>query len=189
MPCRTCGSARQTVSVTATCAMGVGTASAAYVGIGYGADRPWVERWRDMDDAWQQVEEICQVRTGVSSDRARRAFLMFFRLCREVADFIEDETDQPAQAYVQADPTLRICDALAQTTKHRTRNKKPGPKDPDPMTARISHVEGTPNGERVTIEWTTWHGLTGIEDGLDLARRCVTAWERFFQQYGLNPVA
>ncbi|MEU4242180.1 hypothetical protein [Actinoplanes sp. NPDC026619] len=167
----------------------MGIVDAAYVAIGYGAVRPWVERWQDLEDAKQQVEVVCQVGTDISPDRARRAFLMFFRLCREAADHIEDETGLPAQAHVHADPALRICDALAQTTKHRTRDKKPGTKDPDPMTARISQVESTPNGERVTIAWNTWHGLTGTEDALALARRCALAWQRFFQLHGLNPAA
>jgi hypothetical protein len=38
----------------------------------------------------------------------------------------------------------------------------------------------------VLIEWSEGP-LSGIEDGLDLARRCVAAWEAYLRRNGLTP--
>jgi hypothetical protein len=81
---------------------------------------------------------------------------------------------------------LRLCDGLAQTIKHHTRNRKPSPKDRDPITARISHVRSG-FGVTAQIEWCSFSGLSGSEDAYDLARRCVAGWEQFFKQEGLTP--
>jgi hypothetical protein len=58
---------------------------------------------------------------------------------------------------------------------------------PAVVTARVTWVHD--GGVRAEIGWTRPSGANGTEDALDLARRCVSAWERFFQQHALDPAA
>lgn len=88
--------------------------------------------------------------------------------------------------YIHADPDLAICDGIAQTGKHYQRNwqlKK------DPITAKVHKLySDSPNaGARGEIAWSSQSGKAGTEDVLDLAQRCTDAWQRFFQQHGLDP--
>jgi hypothetical protein len=74
---------------------------------------------------------------------------------------------------VLGDPHLRLADAIAQTTKHHTRR---GSED---ITARLTEIRVGPDGARAQIGWSRAAGDSGFEDSLDLARRCVIAWQRF----------
>jgi hypothetical protein len=40
---------------------------------------------------------------------------------------------------------------------------------------------------RAEIHWLSVTGKSSDEDALDLARRCVAAWRRFFAAQGLDP--
>ena len=42
-------------------------------------------------------------------------------------------------------------------------------------------------GVRVEVYWSSVSGIAGTEDALDLARRCVVAWQKFFTQHNLDP--
>jgi hypothetical protein len=122
----------------------------------------------------------------MSNEPVRRAVEDFFADCRELADWLEENAAVPdAQAFVLADPVLHLCDGMAQTTKHHTRRRPPD-KDPDPITAQISRIEGG-SGVRAEIHWLSVTGKSGDEDALDLAHRCVAAWRRFFAAQGLDP--
>ncbi|MFD0518573.1 hypothetical protein [Paractinoplanes durhamensis] len=150
-------------------------------GIGYGDVQPWTDKWLDLDDARRRVEEAYAL-PDCEPAQLRRPILMFFRLCRELADFIEDETGLSAKAFVHSDPDLRVCDALAQVTKHRTRN------NPNSMTARIATFNRTRDGQHVYIHWRQ-RDCEGTDDAVDLVVRCLDAWDRFIQQHSLRTPA
>jgi hypothetical protein len=95
---------------------------------------------------------------------------------------LRDVGSADALGFVNTDDALRLCDGMAQTTKHHTRQGK------DRITARIKSITSVPGGERVKIGWSSPSVPGGIEDALDLARRCVGAWQRFLQQHGLDPM-
>jgi hypothetical protein len=152
--------------------------------IGYNPHRSWVQKWHETLDAQREIAEAYVKPRG--SQETYRLVEHFFKVCRELADWIAQAAGKPnALAYVNTDPDLRLCDGMAQTTKHHTR--KPSSRNPDPLTARISNITGSPSGDTVTIEWRSLSGNSGSEDALELAGRCVAAWERLFQQEGLSP--
>jgi hypothetical protein len=150
------------------------------VEVGYGEPRPWQETWQDITHALQEITDAYGTRMG--NDAVRRSVLTFFGSCRKLADWLYQNAGK-AQAleFVNTDPDLRICDGFAQTDKHHTREGK------DPITARIIKMQMTPEGARVEVGWSSKSGAAGTEDALDLARRCVAAWEKFFKHEGLNP--
>lgn len=114
----------------------------------------------------------------------KRELENFFTQCLHLGDWLWEDTATSltklqVQGFITNDPALRVCDAMANTSKHHTRNK------PGAMTARISTVATDATGVKVTITWSD--GLkTGAEDALDLAQRCVASWAAFLLANGLR---
>lgn len=155
----------------------------AHLSVGYNPVRPWQQKWQDVEIGLRVLEAF-YARDDANNEDVRREVEDFFKACRELADWLEQHAGKPeAMTYVNSDPDLMICDGMAQTIKHHTRNSTRR----DPITARVSWVRGGPL--RAEIEWTRPSGARGTEDALDLARRCVAAWEQFFRQHGLDPAA
>lgn len=183
-PCPTCGGERRNAVVYAEAALGATCTFNASASIGYNPQRPWQQKWRDVISGLDALQATYQ-QSDLNNEVVRRQVEGFFKDCCELADWLQEQASRPqAMSYLKSDPALKLCDGMAQTTKHHTR--KSGNRNPDPITARISKVYGG-QGVRAEIEWSTPSGSTGSEDALDLAQRCRTAWERFFQLHGLTP--
>ena len=181
--CPRCGGGRRSAKAYAEAALLVTATLTASGSIGYNPVRPWQQKWRDVITGLDALQVTYRQR-DLDNEVVRRQVETFFKDCCELADWLRKQADSPnAMNYVKTDPDLKLCDGMAQTTKHHTR--APSSKQ-DPITARISWVHGG-QGVRAEIEWSTPSGSTGIEDALDLARRCKSAWERFFAQHGLTP--
>jgi hypothetical protein len=179
-PCPACGGHRRDAKVFAETATATASVPDVTVEIGYGARRPWPQKWQDINLLLQEIADAYGTRMG--NDPVRGAVESFFDSCRELADWLyKDAGKKEALSFVNTHPDLRLCDGFAQTTKHHTREGK------DPITARISKIRVTPEGVQAEIAWSSRSGATGAEDALDLARRCVAAWEQFFRQTGLSP--
>lgn len=147
--------------------------------VSLGQPRPWKERWGDVL-FW--LQELDNAYKDSDATQLTRAVGVFFRLCRELADWLEKEASVPASDYVHGDRDLLVCDAFAQTLKHHTRDSK------DTITAyiaRITTTSGASHSSSATIQWSNPSGATGKEDALDLARTCVAAWERFLKHHRL----
>ncbi len=57
-----------------------------------------------------------------------------------MADWLTNQAgESQAMSYVNTDAHLKLCDAMAQTTKHHTRTSG---RNPDPITAWIATVHG-----------------------------------------------
>lgn len=155
------------------------------VAIGYNVRRPWAQKWREVLQLVSELDGMYQP-PPVGNEPVYRTVENLFKCCRELADWLEKDASCPeAMVHVNTHPDLRICDGVAQTTKHHTRQGKK-----DPITARVANIWGGPQGSHVLIEWSTPNGgPIGSEDALDLAQRCVRAWEAFFTVHGLDPVA
>jgi hypothetical protein len=76
------------------------------------------------------------------------------------------------RSFIDSDSDLHICAGIANTTKHHTRSRS------NEMTARISSIASNPTSVQVMIDWSEGQN-NGTEDALELARRCVNAWERY----------
>jgi hypothetical protein len=87
-------------------------------------------------------------------------------------------TKQKVTRFIVGDPDLSKCEAMASTSKHHRRH-------PRQVTARVHSVTPTPGGTRTTIKWEEG-SHAGTEDALDLARRCMAAWDRYLQSKSLH---
>ena len=154
------------------------------IGIGYTDPRPWEQKWQDLLDAQRKVKTAYKGRQG--NEDVRRTIEDFFNTCRELADWLWENTsidESAVRGLIRRSPSLRLADAMAQTTKHHTRQSRRG----DPITARITNFSSGPDGISVQIGWSRPSGASGSEEALDLARRCVKAWRRFLARNGLKP--
>jgi hypothetical protein len=175
-PCPQCGGLRRDATVVAQPAVAHAEAFMPTVVLGYGDPRPWQQKWQDVLDALQEVENVYTRREGRSTDDVRRVIEEFFKICRELADWLWQNAGL-AKATVMScvlnDPHLRLADAVAQTTKHHTRMGS------DPITARITEIRSAPEDLGAMIGWSRPSGASGSEDARELARNCVQAWRGF----------
>jgi hypothetical protein len=135
-------------------------------------------------DALGEVKSAYTTKEGQGNEDVRRVVEDYFKTCRELADWLWQNTNVNKSAIIgliRRSPSLRLADAMAQTTKHHTR--LPG-KD-DPITARITEIRVGPDGASAQISWSRASAANGSEDALDLARRCAKAWRGFFVRRGL----
>ncbi|MCX5260412.1 hypothetical protein OOK27_40775 [Streptomyces canus] len=182
-PCPSCGSGHRSATAYAEVALVATAALNASGSIGYNALRPWQQKWRDVINGLDVIEATYR-QNDLDNEAVRRQVETFFKDCCELADWLQEQAGTSAAVdYLKSDPDLKLCDGMAQTTKHHTRAPS---RKRDPITARISRVDGG-QGVRAEIQWSTQSGSTGTEDALDSAQRCKSAWERFFRQYGLTP--
>lgn len=145
--------------------------------------RTWQRKWRDvLHERRALANEYAQRRLW--DDELTRRVETFFKVCRELGDWLKEATDLDALAYLHASADLQVCDAVAQTAKHFARNPSQGR---DPITAVVATLNETGNGPRASLCWTSAGGRNGQADALELADRCITEWEKFFQQNGLDP--
>jgi len=145
--------------------------------IGFTTPRPWKQKLQDLVDALEPIEHGYKTNQGLSSEGVRRDIENFFKICRELADWLWQNagvSEQTVMQYVRNSHYLRLADAMAQTTKHHTRTF-----GKNPITAQIAELRGTPDGYRVRIDWSRPSGSIGSRDALELARGCVRSWRRF----------
>ena len=119
--------------------------------IGYPAPRPWEQKLQDLVAALEPIEYAYTTNKGLSNEGVRRDVEDFFRYCRELADWLWQNTavsEQTIRQLIKNSHYLRLADAMAQTTKHHTRTGK------NPITAHIAEIRGTSNGFRARIDWS-----------------------------------
>jgi hypothetical protein len=146
--------------------------------------QPWQHKWQDLLDVLEQIEDVYT--RSADTKHATLFVETFFSRCRELADRLWQDTrtgldKSTVMAFIHSDPSLRLADAMAQTTKHHTRTGT------NPITARVSRLNILPDAADVQIYWTQPSGADGTEDALDLARRCAGSWRSFFAREGLRP--
>lgn len=181
-PCPKCGSLERGRLVRVQGALGITAAVDASVSIRYNPNRPWQQKWRDVLSGLRQIEQTYG-QNDLDNEIVRRQIEDFFKDCREFADWLKHSAGKAeAMNFVATDPDLKLCDALAQTTKHHTRKLKGS------IRAWIAEIHGG-RGVWAEIEWSDPSGNTNTEDALDLARRCVSAWRRFFGHHQLSPTS
>ena len=181
-PCLQCGGLRRDAIVsgqTAECHVEVPSPT---IAIGYTSPRPWRQKWQDVLDALKPIERAYTTQEGLSNEDVRRDIENFFKACRELADWLWEDTSvskSTVMKRVQKSHYLRLADAMAQTIKHHTR---PGQNS---ITASIAEIRIGSNGARVRIDWSKTNGRKGSRDALDLARGCARSWQRFLREQRL----
>jgi hypothetical protein len=142
--------------------------------------RTWQRKWRDIQNAHTALAGIYGGK-GLDQDGFTTAIEVFFKTCRELADWIDQQ--QPgynATNYVNHGQWLEFCDAMAQTAKHHTRNRG--------ITAYVDKMFNDRSGIHADIVWTSNSG-SGTRDALKLADDCIAEWQAFFQQHSLDPAS
>jgi hypothetical protein len=181
-PCPNCGSTRQTTYLHTGGSTTPSGAVTEYT-VTYSGDRPWFGRWYGVRQELEKVEAECRPEAYRGGLYIVAAFENFFWQCLHLGDALwEDKStglsEQKVIRFIQGDPDLSKCEAMASTSKHHKRH-------PQRITARVHTITTPPNGSRATIRWEQGPNA-GTEDALDLARRCVAAWERYLQRNGLQ---
>lgn len=117
-PCPVCGHAFATLQLA-----GVGILDVVKAEVGYGPQKSWLEQWGVVERSYQQLKGIYdspvdnQVATSTAKD--------FFIHCWHLKDWLVED---PAIGVVSADigillgndPDLKLCNAMANTSKHHT---------------------------------------------------------------------
>lgn len=186
-PCPACGSERQSAAVHARVAMGSATALPATVGLSFNSDQPWYAQWLNVRQHLEAAEAACQPSSYRGNDVVKKSIENFFIQCFHMGDWLwEDQsrtglTKPEVCKFIEIEPSLRICEGIANTDKHRVRSKKGA------ITARVQSISPGSSETQVLIEWSQ-QGLPRkhTEDALDLARRCVDAWEGYLKDKGLH---
>jgi hypothetical protein len=146
--------------------------------------RNWNRKWRDVLAAHAVLGENYEA-NGIDVDDFTRRVEGFFKTCRELPDWIEEETGLPAIEYARNPPALELCDAVAQTAKHYKRK----PSKWDPITATVVELFGQDSGLRADITWESAKRRGERQDALKLADDCIAEWHSFFHLHKLNPNA
>ncbi|AIC71929.1 Uncharacterised protein [Mycobacteroides abscessus] len=157
--------------------------------------RHWQHKYLDVLADLRVLEEVYSLPVGEEFTRARahelsRAAEGFFKTCRELADWIKEETGCEAIEHVHATQgrtfpsPLQLCDAVAQTAKHHTRSITK--QKPDPISATAGMVYRGENGLQADIAWHTKQSGISTVDALALAKECITEWQSYLQDNGLG---
>jgi hypothetical protein len=185
-PCPRCGGLRRDATVpgqTAECHVEAPTPN---ITIGYTSPRPWRQKWQDVLNALKPIEHAYTTQEGLNSEDVRRDIEDFFQVCRELADWLWQNTGVSkaiVMKRIRGSHYLRLADGIAQTAKHHTRVTTK--QNPNPITAGIAELNVGPDGARAQIDWSKPSGAKGERDALDLARGCVRSWQRFLREQGL----
>jgi hypothetical protein len=148
-----------------------------------GQDRSWAEKWVTVQKQLERVEQVCT--PGYKGDDdVTRAFDSFFVDCVHLGDWIWSDkttgfTKAEVRAYIKESWDLTLCLAAANIEKHHTRS------DPNAMTAWIGRINLSPTAIEVSVHWSKG-SESGATDALELARRCVRAWDKLLKSKGLD---
>jgi hypothetical protein len=183
-PCPTCRSSSQNVSAYAGVAIGLAAAIGPGVSLTFSSDQPWYAKWHKVKQSLATVETACHPSSYQGNDPVKRAVESFFVDCFHMGDWLWEDSSTGLNkpqvcTFIENDPSLRVCEGFANTDKHRVRSKSGA------ITAKIRSITSGPNGVQVSIEWMQGAN-THTEDALDLARRCVAAWEACLLANGLQ---
>jgi hypothetical protein len=183
-PCPRCRSTRRNAHVRGTAAVGTGAGMSGGIKIGYAPNRPWYAQWHSVRERLSTVDAHCRPAAYLGNLPLQRDFEDFFTNCFHMVDWLCNDpavnlSAAQVRSFVDNDPDLHICAGIANTTKHHTRSR------PNKMTAKISSIASNPTSVQVMIDWSEGQN-NGTENALELARRCVKAWERYLAANGLQ---
>jgi hypothetical protein len=182
--CPTCGGTRRNAHVQpASVVVGV-RPGVLGIKVEYAPNRSWYGQWHSVREHLATVEAHSKPEAYKGNAPLQRDFENFFTNCFHMVDWLGNDpatnlSVTQVRVFVDNDPALRICAGIANTSKHHTRNQAGA------MTARIRSVAADPSSVQVEIGWSEGK-KTGTEDALDLARRCVGAWDDYLKRRRLQ---
>jgi hypothetical protein len=160
---------------------GVGIFDVVKAEVGYGPKKSWLEQWGQVERSHKKLENLYTA-TADNQD-AMTVVKDFFVHCWHVSDWLRKDPATNIEfddigTLLNSDFDMRICNAMANTTKHFDLDGK--------MTARVSSVVTQPQCQ-VTIEIAPTDGSTSCtRDALELASSCMSIWRKFLADHRLN---
>jgi hypothetical protein len=150
----------------------------------YGPQRPWTSQWLNVLQHLETVEAGCRPESYQGNAPLKLAIENFFIQCFHFGDWLwMDQTTgltrDKVVDFIRRDSALRICEGIANTSKHHTRRRT------STMTAVVASVSYSESGVWAVIKWTEMPD-SGKRDALDLARQCVAAWDGYLKSQGLD---
>lgn len=185
VPCPSCGSTALTVHVSLHDEVAV--TEAFRITAAYEKERPWQEKWKEAEAAYQAVTEVYGGRAlGGGAEEWKSIALSFFRTCHELPEAIVTDSGVPAsiKRYVRkaADRNaLRLVADVDNTRKHVGR-------DPGKCHAHIGEISW---GDHTTPTMTILRECPNkpVErfDVLGSATAVMDRWRDIFSRRGLVP--
>lgn len=187
-PCAYCFSERVTA-----CTYNPGTVVLGGVGgtyTEYGTARPWQEQWYQTTVHFRELKAAYQPGGYRSAAVAKTAVEGFFEECLRLEDWLKGDAmktpddQQELKELFRDDNSLKLCKDIANTAKHRGRNKEGS------RNAVVRRVyQRDDNSASAVIEW--W--FQGEEDqprntvdGLELAGGCMAVCKQFLTSQELR---
>jgi hypothetical protein len=87
-PCPRCGGSRRETNVPGCTAQVRSEVPWPSIAAGYTSPRPWQEKWQDVLSGVEAIEVAYATQEGLHIEEFRRDLEGFFKVCRELADWI-----------------------------------------------------------------------------------------------------
>lgn len=155
----------------------------------YGTARPWQEQWYQAKVHFKDLKAAYQPGGYAGADVVRAAVEGFFEHSRRLEDWLKDDVmgsradKRRLEKFFNKNASLRRCRDIANTTKHRGRNKED---DINAVVRRVYHRDD--DSASAMIEW--WiqghEDDTHTVDALELAEGCMAAWKQYLKRNELR---
>lgn len=143
------------------------------------SDGPWQEQWSTVRQLLAEIEKYYQPGGFPQDWTMKRNVKYFFIECFHLGDRLwEDKAtgfdEDEIKKFILADPALKICEAVANTSKHRTRRNS---KAMVAWVHSVTHNQVVEAGDAV-IKWEQEQNTAEV-DALWLAKECYSSWRQF----------
>jgi uncharacterized Zn finger protein (UPF0148 family) len=167
--CPDCGSDRRDIFIGAKTVTVDFVAAPPGIAIGFSDARSWTEQWSDVRHSYAKLQGLYQTTDNVQNDEVRRVVKEFFVRCWHVWDWLMCDPNVPIteailKAFYQGNTSLTCCNAMANASKHHTRNS-----------GTTAVVKAVNFGKTITVDIATANPA-GIIDALKLATDCMSQW-------------
>jgi hypothetical protein len=139
------------------------------VAIGFSDTLSWTEQWSDVKHSYANLQDLYRTAENVPNDEVRRVVKEFFVQCWHMWDWLLRDQDVPIteailKSFYQGNIPLKLCNAMANTSKHHTRDSG--------TTAVVKTVKFSTT---ITVDIATTNPA-GTIDALKLATDCMRQW-------------
>lgn len=144
--------------------------------------KPWLGRADDFYRLTASSLSILAI-TLSSSESSKDRLVRFFEDCWHLVEWLGRDSSVPGidQKYVSeaalASPAMKVCEAVANTSKHHTRL----PKLPTALVKSVTLTNGNPTA---LIKYSEGNRDTE-HDAQPLATECMAWWHQFFADNGI----
>lgn len=97
------------------------------IAIGLSDTVSWTEQWSDVKHSYANLQDLYATAENVPNDEVRRVVKEFSVQCWHIWDWLKRDQDMPItaatlKAFLRNNTPLKLCNAMAKTSKHHTRD-------------------------------------------------------------------